>query len=156
MSSSINKSFTVVMLFAFAVACLLTAQKIPTTALIPSGSSVQVGVVRQVAQTASITTTTIFTVGANTAPFEILGSVYCNTAVSTATVALVITYTDPSSTVQTIAPTAAACTTLGAASLANINAAVTAKNGTLIRYSTTVVSTPNYDVRVQVKQEGTN
>jgi len=156
MSSSTKIVYAFILLLLCSIILFSSGQNIPTTSLTPAGASVQVGSARQVAQTGSISITTIFTVGANTAQFHITGSIYCNTAVSTATAALTITYTDSSSTVQTITPTAAACTTLGAASFNNINAVVTAKNGTLIRYSTTAVNAPNYDVRVQVHQLSTN
>ena len=107
-------------------------------------------------QTTSLGPTTIVTVGAASASYLISANVFCKTAVATATVTLSIGYTDPSNTAQTVTPTAAACTTLGAASFAQINAPIRAKNGTNITYTTTAANSPNYDVSVQAYQQSTN
>jgi hypothetical protein len=84
-------------------------------------------------------------------------SVACTSAVSTGTATITISYTDPSSTVQTIAPTsAAACTTLGTASIANVSQVISAKVATAITYAATTTNSPNYQARVAVYQETSN
>lgn len=117
---------------------------------------VQVGSSTLSGQTTSLGPTTLFTVGGATTSYLVSARVYCDTAVATATVTLSIGYTDSSNTAQTVTPSAAACTTLGAASFALIQTPIRAKNATTITYTTTAANSPNYDVSVQVYQQSTN
>jgi hypothetical protein len=100
---------------------------------------------------------TIVTTGAVDAFYEVKGSIACHGATSTGTSILTITYTDTSNTVQTLASTAAACTTLGAASVAQVNPIFRAKASTNIRYGFAHGGTqPTVDVSVAVYQLSTN
>jgi len=110
----------------------------------------------QPAKTTLQSTTTLYTVGAATQSFLITGSLYCTTASAAATATLTITYTDPSSTVQTLVPTLATCTTLGSASITTMSNTIRAKNGTAIQYAIAIVSTPTFDASVQVIQLSAN
>jgi hypothetical protein len=95
-------------------------------------------------QTSSVGSTNIGQATA-TSTFSLNANVTCDTSVSTATVTLACTYTDPSSTVQTLSPTAAACTTLGSSSGAFISQPIRVKTGTSIACSATAANSPNYD-----------
>jgi hypothetical protein len=117
---------------------------------------VQVGVARLVAQTGNLGPTTLFTVGGASSQYLVVATIYCDSTSAAATVALTINYTDQSNTAQAIAPTAAACTALGAASFAVINTPIAAKNAIAITYSTVIANTPTYSVRIQVYQTSTN
>jgi len=88
--------------------------------------------------------------------YRINAAVACTGTVSTATAILVIKYTDPSSTVQTITLATATCTTLGSASVASMVQEVTISGGTNVQYSVTAALSPNYQARVAVYQEGIN
>jgi hypothetical protein len=114
------------------------------------------GAARLISQTTSLGPTTIITTGGVTVQYLITGSVYCDTSSAAATVSLSVSYTDPSSTVQTISGGTATCTTLGASSLATINSVIVAKNATNITYTTVIANSPTYDVRVEVTQISTN
>ena len=78
------------------------------------------------------------------------GTVACDSAISTATVALNLIWTDISGTVQTITVTAT-CTALGAASVADMVHAIRVKGGTSLQYSTSVANSPVYDVDVSLE-----
>jgi hypothetical protein len=100
--------------------------------------------------------TTLFTTGGSTALYNIFAAIDCTGTTSTATAQISVKYTDPSGTVQTLAPTAAACTALGSSSVAMINQSVEAQNATAIQYLTTGVNSPNYQARVSIIQLTTN
>jgi hypothetical protein len=117
---------------------------------LPVGSDVQTG--KTTAQAAK----TLFTVGTNNTVFTAYGSVACDSTSAAATVLVTFLYTDVSNTAQTVASAVATCTTLGAASTNSINTSFMAKAGTAIQYSTTIASTPTYDVRVTLQQTGLN
>jgi hypothetical protein len=108
-------------------------------------------------QTGNLGPTTLVTTGSSVASYVIRASVICTTATSTATVALTINYTDASNTAQSIAPAAAACTTLGPNSHVDILTPIEVKNATNITYSTTVANSPGgYRVSAQVAQYTSN
>jgi hypothetical protein len=100
-------------------------------------------------RTTALTATTILTTTA-TALYSIRAAVACDSASASATATMTITYTDPSSTVQTIAPGAATCTTLGSASVAQTNTVVNALTGTAIQIAVAIANTPTYDVAASV------
>lgn len=99
---------------------------------------------------------TTFYITPATMLYRINASVACTSATAAATAILILKYTDPSSTVQTITLATATCTTLGGASLANLIQPAAILTGTNIQYSVTVVNSPNYQARVAVYQEGIN
>lgn len=88
--------------------------------------------------------------------YRISAGVSCTSSTATATAILIIKYTDASSTVQTITLATATCTTLGVASVANLNQEAVIITGTNVQYSVTAANSPNYQARVAVYQEGTN
>lgn len=101
--------------------------------------------------TTALASTTLFTAPA-TALYQLNAAVNCDSASGTSAT-LTISYTDPSSTVQTITLSAANCTTLGAESIASLNGqAFNAKFGTTIIISTAISGTPTYDVAVSAVQ----
>lgn len=104
-----------------------------------------------VAAGASTTTaaTTLATPGANSS-YLAMATVNCLTG--TGTVTLKITYTDTSTTAQTIQPAAAACTTLGSASIAMINSPIRAKSGVAIQVTATLAGTATYDLSAYAMQ----
>jgi hypothetical protein len=97
-----------------------------------------------------------FTVGANDTLFRADVALACDLTSANATVLLTILYTDVSNTAQSQATTTANCTTLGAASVTTQAFLFMAKAGTSIQYSTTIVNTPSYDVRISLQQLGMN
>lgn len=120
------------------------------------GFPVQVARVRAVSQVAAITTTTLLTTGAANTDYLVVATLYCDTTSAAATATLTISYTDPGSQAQTIAPSAAACTALGATSFALVNSPIVAKTGTNITYAVAIANTPTYDIRIDLYQLGTN
>jgi hypothetical protein len=100
-------------------------------------------------QTGAIADTTMTTAPADQ-PYRFSGTVACHTSVSTATATLNLKYTDVSNTAQTVSVTAT-CTTLGAASVAEITQTLRAKSGTAITYGVTIANSPNYDVSVRLE-----
>jgi hypothetical protein len=99
--------------------------------------------------------TTIFTTSATTL-YSINASVHCTGVTASATAILIIKYTDPSGTVQTITLPTATCTILGSLSLATVIQKITIQTGTNIQYNVTAVLSPNYQARVAIFQEGIN
>ncbi len=99
--------------------------------------------------------TTIYVSPATTL-YRISGGVSCTSSTATATAILAIKYTDPSNTVQTLTLGTATCTTLGVASVSNINQVALIITGTNVQYSVTTANSPNYQARVAVFQEGQN
>lgn len=120
------------------------------------GFPVQVARVRAVAQAAAITTTTLLATGAANTDYLVVATVYCTATSAAATAALTISYTDPGSQAQTITPSAAACTALGATSFSLVNSPIVAKTGTNITYAVAIANTPTYDIRIDLYQLGTN
>jgi hypothetical protein len=101
--------------------------------------------------------TTLVTVGSATTLYVADISADCSGSTSLATANVTVTYTDASSTVQTISLTSAAvCTTLGPASISSLTQPFTAKNATAIQYNVTTANTPSYQARVAILQEGVN
>jgi hypothetical protein len=134
------------------VLLLLTAQINNPSNTLSSGATPIVGSVRA----AGATTTqsgTLATIGASTAQYHIDAAVYCDTTVATATVTLVITYTDPSNTVQTFSPAAATCTTLNGSSYATVTGTI---HATTITYSATPANAANFDFSAVLTQETSN
>lgn len=103
---------------------------------------------------ASVATTLL--VAPVTTLYRINAAVACTGSTATATAILIIKYTDPSSTVQTLTLATATCTTLGAASVASMVQEVVIASGTNVQYSVTAALSPNYQARVAVYQEGLN
>jgi hypothetical protein len=112
----------------------------------------------QTAQTTAISAKTLFTVGAANTLFHFHAGLSCNSASAAATVlvSLIYTSTNGSSTRITLPSGVATCTTLGSASESSFDVSFMAKTATTIQYSTTIVNTPTYDVRVAVTQLGAN
>jgi hypothetical protein len=101
------------------------------------------------AQTSAIPDTSMITVGASSAPYIFNGTIACTTSSAAATATLNLKYTDVSGTSQTVSATAT-CTSLGAASVAQISQTIYAKNATNITYGVTIANTPTYDVSVSL------
>jgi hypothetical protein len=101
------------------------------------------------AQTSAISDTTLATPKAD-ALFRFSGQVDCTTSSAAATATLNLKWTDTSNTAQTLSVTAT-CTTLGAASLADMVHAIRAKASTAITYGVTIANTPTYDVDVRLE-----
>lgn len=99
--------------------------------------------------------TTIY-VAPVTTLYRISAAVSCTASTATATAILILKYTDPSSTVQTVTLATATCTTLGIASVSNLNQEAVILTGTNVQYSVTSANTPLYQARVAVYQEGMN
>lgn len=95
---------------------------------------------------------------ATLALYRIDVSVVCTTATATATANIAIAYTDAGNQAQTFtAGSAAACTTLGAASIAQYTQSFTAKAGTAITYAAVTANTPaGYQARMALYQETQN
>jgi hypothetical protein len=96
------------------------------------------------------------TVGANDTLFRADVALACDLSSANATVLLTILYTDVGNTAQSQSTTTANCTTLGAASVTSQAFLFMAKAGSSIQYSTTIVNTPSYDVRISLQQLGIN
>ena len=100
--------------------------------------------------------TTLITTGAVDAFYEVKGSIACHGATSTGTSQLTIAYTDTSNTAQ-LSQVTAACTTLGSASLGQVDPIFRAKASTTIKYGFAHSGTqPTVDVSVGVYQLSTN
>jgi hypothetical protein len=93
--------------------------------------------------------TTIY-VAPVTTLYRINAAVSCTSTTAVATAILIVKYTDLSNTVQTLTLGTATCTTLGAASVANLIQEVLINAGTNVQYSVTVANAPNYQARVAV------
>jgi hypothetical protein len=120
------------------------------------GGPIEIAGVNTSAAGADQGTTTLITTGAVDAFYEVKGSIACHGVTSTGTSTLTITYTDTSNTVQTLSSGAAACTTLGAASVSQVNPIFRAKASTNIRYAFAHGGTqPTVDVSVAVYQLST-
>jgi len=115
----------------------------------------QVGFVSCMQATCASSATTFFTTSATTL-YRINASVACTGTTAAATAIMVIKYTDPGSTVQTVTLATATCTALGSTSIANLEQGVMIATGTNVQYSVTVVNAPNYQARAAVYQEGMN
>lgn len=102
----------------------------------------------KVAQTGNIGATTLFTAGSSDALYLVAAQVSCDSVVATGTALATLSYTDISNTLQSLAITAAACTTLGAASVSPLLTAVNVKAGTVVSYTTTTANSPHYVVRI--------
>lgn len=111
---------------------------------------------RQVGQTSAISPSTLFTSGSSTALYQAHASIACTTTSAAATASVTILYTDTSGTAQSVTSAVAACTALGAASVNSLTLPFTAKNASAIQFSTAIVGTPTYDVRVTILQLTTN
>lgn len=116
----------------------------------------QAGYVSCTQATPCASSATTFLVSPTTTLYRINAAVACTGATAAATAILIIKYTDPSSTVQTLTLATATCTTLGAASLASMIQEVIISSGTNVQYSVTIANAPNYQARVAVYQEGIN
>jgi hypothetical protein len=99
--------------------------------------------------------TTFFTTSVTTL-YRISASVTCTSAVAAGTAIMVIKYTDPSNTVQTVTLATATCTTLGSASISSLSQAMNILTGTNIQYNITAANAPSYQARIAVYQEGVN
>ena len=99
---------------------------------------------------------TTFYVAPTTTLYRISAGVACTSTGAAATAILVVKYTDPSSTVQTITLSMATCTALGVGSIASLDQPSVILAGTNVQYSLTVANSPNYQARIAVYQEGMN
>lgn len=110
-------------------------------------------VVVKTAQTSSLASTAIVASVASNSMWRISAQINCANTAAAATAAVTITYTDISNTSQSITVgAAAACTTLGSASIAGFVQAFCPKAGTAINYSAAVVGSPTYDLRLTLEQ----
>lgn len=109
----------------------------------------------QTAQTAAITDTTMFTVGATAALFRLTGTINCTTTSAAAVAQLNIKYTDTGSTAQTVS-VSDTCTSLVTTGIPNLVIALRAKASTTITYGVTITNTPTYDVSVRLESMGGN
>jgi hypothetical protein len=102
------------------------------------------------AQTSAVAANTpLFTPPVNGA-YAISAALGCTASSAAATVTLTVNWTDTSSTAQTTTTAAATCTTLGAASYVSFPPlTINVKGATVISYSTTIVNTPTYDLRLK-------
>jgi hypothetical protein len=116
----------------------------------------QAGYISCTQATPCASSATTFLVAPVTTLYRINAAVACTSSTATATAILIVKYTDPSSTVQTITLATATCTTLGVASIANLIQEVVILAGTNVQYSVTVATSPSYQARVAVYQEGVN
>jgi hypothetical protein len=82
--------------------------------------------------------------------------VACTSSTAAATVILIIKYTDPSNTLQTVTLATTTCTALGNASVANLDQGMAILTGTNMQYSVTTANSPSYQARIAVYQEGVN
>lgn len=114
------------------------------------------GYVSQANKVAAIGTTTIITSVAADTLYVVEGEIACHTSSASATVNITIGWTDISNTAQTSSTANINCTTLGASSRIAVFAAFSAKASTNITYATAIANTPTYDVRLVVRQMGTN
>ena len=123
----------------------------------PGSYPINVGSVSCTQATCAALATNLLASAAN-AQYAIDITVNCVSSTSTATATITVAYTDPSNTAQTITPgLAAACTTLGAASVVSVNhQVIRAKSGTAITYAATTANTPTYQASVTVTQETSN
>lgn len=110
------------------------------------------------AQTSSTGTVALVASTSSASLVQIQVSLNCDGSASGAIVTANASYTDPSSTVQTVAVgSGVTCTTLGTASVATLVTSVAVKTGTAINYSATVTAgSPTYDVRAVVLKETAN
>lgn len=110
----------------------------------------------QLSQTAAISPVTLATPSGN-AMYRVAAALNCDSSSAAATVNITVSWTDPSSTVQTSSlGSAIDCTTLGAASRGSLSVNFRAKSGAAITYSTAIASTPTYDVSVTLERLTSN
>lgn len=107
----------------------------------------------QLAQGSAVTDTTMWTVGGTTSTFRFSATLGCTTSSASATATLNLKWTDTSNTAQTLSVTAT-CTTLGAASIADMVHTIRAKNATTITYGVTIANTPTFDINVRLESLG--
>jgi len=115
----------------------------------------QAGYISCTQATCQSSATTFFVPPATTL-YRINAAVDCTSSTATATAILIIKYTDPGSTIQTITLATATCTTLGSLSVASLDQGVTISSGTNVQYNVTTANSPIYQARVAVYQEGMN
>ena len=102
-------------------------------------------------QTTALGPTTFFTAsGAGKGRYLVLATLYCDTSSAAATATLTITYQDPSSATQTIAPAAVACTSLGASSFVSVNVPIECVTSSAISYTVSIANTPTYDLAIEL------
>lgn len=116
----------------------------------------QAGYISCTQATPCASSATTFHVAPVTTLYRINAAVACTGTVAAATAILVIKYTDPSATVQTITLATATCTALGSASIASMIQEVIISGGTNVQYSVTIANAPTYQARIAVYQEGIN
>lgn len=107
--------------------------------------------VTKLAQTGAIGTTTIAAAASGVQSFRVSLVVNCTVVGAGDTITPTVTYKDASNTTQTLTVAAADCTTLGAASIASINAVFRAKRSAVISYETAIATSPNYDITVTLE-----
>ncbi|HUJ33270.1 MAG TPA: hypothetical protein VLY23_18455 [Candidatus Acidoferrum sp.] len=96
-------------------------------------------------QSGSLGSVTMYTAPAN-GGYRFTAAITCDSATAT-TATFTLAYTDTSNTSQTLAPgSAAACTSLGAASTVSLSTMINVKSGSTIAFTTTAVGS-TYDFR---------
>jgi hypothetical protein len=100
-------------------------------------------------QTSAISDTTMLTVGSANTDYLFHGTVNCTASSASATATLNLKWTDTSNTAQTLSALAT-CTTLGTASVNDLDHMIRALAGTTIKYGVTIANTPTYDVGVRL------
>lgn len=121
-----------------------------------SQENIPVGWVSCTQATPCASSATTFYTTTVTTLYRLSASVSCTASTAAATAILIIKYTDPSNTVQTLTLATATCTTLGAASIANTLQPLNILTGTAVQYSVTIVNAPSYQARVSLVREGLN
>jgi len=127
------------------------ATSINGTAIPTSGALTDIVYTNTIAgRTTAITDTTMVTVGGTSLAYRFTGQLDCTTSSAAATATLNLKWTDTSTTAQTLSATAT-CTTLGAASFADLLHFIRAKTGTAITIGVTIVNTPTFDYDVRLE-----
>ncbi len=102
-------------------------------------------------RTTAITTTNLLASAPVQGGYTLTLVVNCDTSVSTAIATPTYAWTDPSGTTHTITGTAAACTTLGAASFVAVTQPVALEAGTAVTFAVAIANSPNYDFHVKIE-----
>ena len=75
----------------------------------------------------------------------------CHTQVSTATITLTYSWTDPGGTARSVTTSTATCTTLGTSDEASVTREINVGSGQAVTYYTTIANSPHYDLNVRLE-----
>jgi hypothetical protein len=100
-------------------------------------------------QTSAISTTTLITAPA-AGGFDFSANLSCDTSTSGASVTVTLSWTDPSSTAQSVTSGSATCATLGSSSYNYLREGINVKSGTAVTYSTSISGSPTYTLRAKL------